>query len=390
MAGVTTGVVTRATTAARGVTAYTVHGAIGTGAATALAAWVLDRRGLPALLAVVLLAAGLLAAAAVAVATQAVLHRHSLVALHELAAVVAAGVGVAVVARAPVARVLDAVLVGCAGLLAVGRLGCLRVGCCHGTPARRGVRYGVDRVPEGFPAYLCGVPLVPVQAIESAVAGALVVGGVGGVLAGAEAGAIATGTTVAYVSARFVSERWRGDSPRAGWGGLTHAQWTACGTALAVVGLTTVAGAGRPWQVVCAAGLLLGVAAHLAGRHAAGASAPLLDVAHRHELVRALRQAVGPEGDGPVQVVSTSLGVRVSGGAGTVGGQAWEHATVSFPWPVDAARTAAVAHLVRAVRGPSRWLTVLPRGPQRVQVLLTAATEHEPPGAVRARHGQAA
>ncbi|WP_258726197.1 prolipoprotein diacylglyceryl transferase [Cellulomonas sp. NS3] len=385
MARVATGTVTASTPVpgARRVSAYTVCGALGTAAATAVAAWVLGLRGAPPLLAVGLLAAGLVAAAAVAVAAQALLHRHTLVAVHELAAVGVAAAGVAAVARVPVADVLDAVVTGCVALLAVGRLGCLRVGCCYGTPARHGVRYGVDRVRDGFPAHLCGVPLVPVQALESAAAGAVAVGGVVGVLGGAASGTVAAGATVAYVSARFVLELWRGDSPRAGAAGLTHAQWSACGAALAVACVAAVGGGGRAWHAWCAAGLVLGAAHLVARRRRAGASGRLLDAAHRHELVRAVRQAFGPADGGPVQVVRTSLGVCVSGGAGATGGRSWAHATVSFPWPVDPARAAATARLVRAVRDPSSRLTLLARGPDRVQVVLTPQEPRTATGAAR-------
>lgn len=383
MARVATRTVTAPAAAARRVSAYTVCGALGTAVGTAVAAWVLDLRGAPALLAVGLLAAGLVAAAVVALAAQALLRRHTLVAVHEVAAVSAAAVAVAAVARVPAADVLDAVVTGCAALLAVGRLGCLRVGCCHGTPARRGVRYGVDRVRDGFPAHLCGVPLVPVQAGESVVAGTIAVGGVAGVAGGAAPGTVAAGATVAYLSARFVLELWRGDSPRAGAAGLTHAQWSACGTVLAVACVAAVGGEGRAWQAWCAAGLAVAAAYLVGRRRRAGAAGRLLDAAHRHELVRAVRQASGPADGGPVQVVRTSLGVCVSGGTGETGGRPWAHATVSFPWPVTPADATATARLVRAVRDPSSRLTTLARGPDRVQVVLTPPEPRTATGAAR-------
>jgi hypothetical protein len=97
---------------------------------------------------------------------------------HE-AAVVAATLVVGLVAGGP-AGLLDAVAVGLLAMLALGRLGHLLAGCCHGRPAGQlpGVRYGRAHAADGFPADLEGVPLVPVQVVEAAWAAALAGAGV--------------------------------------------------------------------------------------------------------------------------------------------------------------------------------------------------------------------
>src|SRR5712692_6791297 len=44
----------------------------------------------------------------------------------------------------PVLHYLDVAILGIGLSLACGRVGCLMVGCCHGRPDSRGVRYGLD------------------------------------------------------------------------------------------------------------------------------------------------------------------------------------------------------------------------------------------------------
>lgn len=159
---------------------------------------------------------------------------------HE-AAVVAATLAVGVTAGVA-ADLLDAVAVGLLTMLALGRIGCLLAGCCHGRATGRfpGVRYGHAHVAEGFAAELEGVRLVPVQAIESVWAGALAAAGV------ALATSTRPGTAFLILLAgraigRFVLERFRGDTGR-GTGLFTHPQWWAIAglAALPTVALTVV------------------------------------------------------------------------------------------------------------------------------------------------------
>ena len=194
--------------------AYTVCGAVGTAAATGVAAAVLDRRGAPAAVAVALLAAGLLGFVAVAALTAAVLRRPVLVALHQLLAATALAVPVAVLTGVPVPVALDAVVAGLAALLVAGRIGCLLVGCCHGRPARWGIRYGPRHVAAGFPAHLAGATLIPVPAAESLLALAALAVALTGSWTGAAPGTAAAGAAVTYGTGRFVLEFWRGDGPR--------------------------------------------------------------------------------------------------------------------------------------------------------------------------------
>jgi hypothetical protein len=344
-------------------TAYTTCGALGVAAATAVAAIVLHGRDEPSGAVLVVLAAGLAASAAVAGVTAAVLRGPTLIALHHLAAVTGVAVPVALVVDVPVPLLLDAVVTGLVALLALGRVGCLLVGCCHGTPSRRGVRYGPRHVAAGFPAHLSGVPLAPVQAAESALACAALALGLAVALGGGEPGTAAADVAVAYCAGRSLLEFRRGDAPRARWAGLTHAQWTTWATAAVVAGAAPVA-----WRLVAVAGsgafLLAAVARHRRG----GPSAALGTVRHVHELARALR-AAGTTGGTP-QIVLTTAGLAVSGGVTEADGRRWSHCTLSFPAGTSPRVVSATARLVHVLRDGRARCTVLARGPHRVQVVL--------------------
>ena len=101
---------------------------------------------------------------------------------------------------------LDVFSVGLGTFLAFGRIGCLQVGCCHGTPGRIGVRYG-----EGFglSSRLATHRLVPVQLYESV--GIAVVTVVAMLLATHGPGTATVWFLSSYAGLRFVTESLRGD-----------------------------------------------------------------------------------------------------------------------------------------------------------------------------------
>lgn len=354
---------------ARRWSAYTVCGVIGIAAATGLAAVALQRRGEPAVVSFMLLTVGLLGFVVVAKSTELILRREALVALHQLAMVTALTFPVAAVSGVPVLIALDAVAVGLTALIAVGRVGCLLVGCCHGCPSRWGVRYGPSHVAFGFPAYLSGVMLVPVQALESMLASTVAAATLTTIWAGEAPGSAAANATVAYATGRFLLEFWRGDGPRPSWAGLTHAQWTAWAIAV----LVSAASVGRDWDlwhpavVGVLTGLVLGVALH---RWVGGPSAALGDVRHQHELARALRVVGCADSGFPPQLVQTSLGVAVSGGVTDDGGRRLSHYTLSFPSGVNHRQMFAIARLVHVLQDASARREVLVRGPSRIQIVL--------------------
>jgi hypothetical protein len=143
--------------------------------------------------------------------------------------------GVIVAFGEPPLAYLDPVALGLCAFLSTGRIGCLLVGCCHGQPSIVGIRYGSELVGDGFPSWLLGVRLFPVQLVEAA--GIALIGVVGAVFAiGATAGTAFVWFLVAYAILRFGMEGLRGDE-RASFGGLSGPRWMALvqgGAALAI------------------------------------------------------------------------------------------------------------------------------------------------------------
>lgn len=233
----------------------------------------------------------------------------------------------------PVLAYLDATLMGIGIFLACGRVGCLMVGCCHGRPWHWGVRYTEAHAQEGFTPHYVGVRLFPVPILESLWALALVVMGSAWILAGAAPGEAFTLYVVAYAVVRFFLEFLRGDPDRPFLGGFSEAQWTS----LAVI-LASVAGglAGwlpfHPWHAAAAvalAGVMAAVA--LRRRWTPVPRYRLRHPAHVREVAQALSRFHGPDeeaGDAP-EIVSTSQGLRLSGGPLATGSPICSHVALS-------------------------------------------------------------
>src|SRR5262249_2645134 len=135
-------------------------------------AWVLAlalvaRRGLPLWPMAVVALAAMATFLALAAVTKVVTGEGRLVYYHpEVAGLAPAGLRLRLLERLVLAY-LDAPILGVGAFLACGRIGCLLVGCCHGRPARFGVRYRAEHAAAGFTPYYVGVRLFPVQAVES-------------------------------------------------------------------------------------------------------------------------------------------------------------------------------------------------------------------------------
>ncbi len=202
-----------------------------------LLAMVLGRgAGLPGLSTALLMAAAVATSYATAIGTKLLLGRETY-SLYHYKFVVLGSVGVLswTVGRFDL-RLLDVVSVGLALTQACGRMGCFRAGCCHGRPHRWGVAYGLRSLPEGFPPWLAGVKLLPLQMIEAVGFLCLATLGALSVSAGAPAGWALSGYLVGYGLLRFLLEFWRADMRRF-WGGFSEAQWTS----LALVAATATA-----------------------------------------------------------------------------------------------------------------------------------------------------
>src|SRR4030095_14367841 len=135
----------------------------------------------------------------------------------------------------PVLRYLDATILGVGLFLACGRMGGLRVGCCHGRPARCGVRYRSKHAAAGFAPYYVGVRLFPVQAVESLWVLGVVLAGSASILSGQAPGEALAWYGVTYNVGRFCFEFVRGDPERPYYWGFSQPQWISLILMLVIV-----------------------------------------------------------------------------------------------------------------------------------------------------------
>ena len=172
-----------------------------------------------------------------AVARRAMARRETLVLLEYVWVALVTLIGFLWASGRPIAPALDVFAVAVTPFLAVGRLGCLTVGCCHGIPARVGVRYGQAH---GLPDRLTGVRLLPVPLFESV--GLIVIGAVGLGLVGRQPGTATVWFLASYAIVRFGLERLRGD-----W--RPSVAWLPVARAACVVQLLAAVVASEAWLV---------------------------------------------------------------------------------------------------------------------------------------------
>lgn len=237
---------------------------------------------------------------------------------------------------------LDLLALGLCANQAVGRLGCLLAGCCHGRPARRGVVYTDAHAAHGFAWHLVGIVLAPTQLLE-AVALALLAAG----LALLALGAHAAGDVLAvyfggYALVRALLDPWRGDFVPYAFG-LGRAQLATLGFTLLVARLSAlgVLPARRAYEVAPLA--LAALAAGLAAwrRLDPARRARWLAPAHVEELAAVVAALARVPASEPVpRVLRTSEGLRLSGS--TARNVAPAHVTVSRRAPPLAVAEARV------------------------------------------------
>jgi hypothetical protein len=290
--------------AGRDVSAFRAWGWSGFAVATAVALGFCSARGLSLATEVVLIGVAVATFLAVALVTKIATGHETLTYYHHEIAVLAMVGLVAAAADAPVLGHLDATALGIGAFLCFGRIGCLFVGCCHGRAAANGITYGERHVRAGFPEYLVGVRLLPVQAIESGIVAALVIAGIA-VSSGPPGAAFGLYVT-AYALVRFGLEELRGDTARRYWRRLSEAQWSSL---LVVTGVTVASAAGALpgfWEHLAALALLV-LSVPFVIRRRRG---DLLGPAHLREVAAALPEPRR----GRARVIETSLGLRLSGG----------------------------------------------------------------------------
>lgn len=279
---------------------------------------------------------------------------------HEISLIVVTALIVWLVGQ-PVLSYLDVSILGLGIGLACGRVGCLMAGCCHGTPARCGVRYGAAHVSAGFSPYYSGARFVPIQIIEAIWVAAIVFAGSWMVLSGYPAGMALSLYICAYGAGRFFFEFLRADTDRAYFKGFSESQWISL---LLMVLVVTGEFAGVlpfQWWNVAVTGLVSIVMLVVAVRRRSSDYRLLLP-RHMEELAHALDATsnhASQNGGGAVVHASgvpidcTSLGVQISAGRIKVEGKYLYHYAVSNKtanMSEDSARV--VARLILQLRHP--------------------------------------
>jgi prolipoprotein diacylglyceryltransferase len=118
--------------------------------------------------------------------------------------------------------------------LAVGRVGCFIVGCCHGKPCTWGVLYGKKHVHSGFTSFYLGIRLFPLQLLEHLLVISIIAAGVW-IFLYQPAGNAVTWLVISYGLIRYLLEYYRGDAGRPFLKGFSEAQWTSIGLMLIIV-----------------------------------------------------------------------------------------------------------------------------------------------------------
>ena len=241
---------------------------------------------------------------------------------HEIAVMLMAALFLWTIRR-PLLPYLDITILGIGLFLCCGRIGCLMVGCCHGRPHRWGIRYREEHAAAGFPSYLVGVRLFPIQAVESLWVLGTVAVGTYFVWSGRQPGSALAWYIVTYDAGRFAFEFARGDADRPYWLGFSQAQWLSL---LLTGGVVWLEHAGvvpfSRWHLAVFALLAVAmIAVSLQRRLREAPAFELLHPRHFREIAQALEsisasQASPAYASAPsaaIPVVCTSLGIQISG-----------------------------------------------------------------------------
>lgn len=290
------------------VHSFRACGCMGLVLATALAICLAVHAGLSLGVATLLLVSGLLTALTLAMATKVLTGHETLIYYHHEVAILLTAAAVLSALDQPVLPYLDVNALWLGAFLACGRAGCLMVGCCHGRPHRWGVQYSEEHAAAGFAPCYVGVPLFPVQVLESAVVLSIVATGAWLFLQDGPPGTVLSTYVVAYSLARIGLEELRGDDARPYWGRFSEAQWTSL---LLIAGMLLGEWQGRlpwsGWHMAMGAAAVLSMLVLATARRS---SRLLLQPRHAGEVATIVRTASNRQGH--VQVLRTSQTVGIS------------------------------------------------------------------------------
>ena len=155
---------------------------------------------------------------------------------HHTLAIVVVTTTILWLANQPILPYLDLTVFGIGIFVIAGRVGCFKVGCCHGRPSSWGVSYRQEHADDGFVPYYVGVRLLPVQLIESLAVLLIVAVGVLVFFSNYTPGKFLTWYVVAYGFERFWIEFLRGDPARPFVLGYSEPQWTSLVVMCVIVG----------------------------------------------------------------------------------------------------------------------------------------------------------
>jgi prolipoprotein diacylglyceryltransferase len=216
----------------------------------------------------------------------------------------------------PVMPYLEITLLGVGMFLACGRVGCLMVGCCHGRPCAWGIRYREEHAAEGLAPYLAGLRLFPIQIVESLWVLIVVICGAALILRGHAPGTALAWYTVAYGSARFALEFFRGDTDRPYTWGFSQGQWLSLWLMSALIAAEFQ---GQipfvRWHVAVVACVIVAMPlVALRRKFDRTRKFRLFHPHHVHEVAEVLRRAdlATSAGTGNVMVSTTSMGLQIS------------------------------------------------------------------------------
>lgn len=214
----------------------------------------------------------------------------------------------------PVASYLDVLALSIGAFHVSARIGCLLASCCHGKPSRYGVCYQAALTRNGFPLYLVGVRLFPIQLVESLWVLAITIIGTVLVLQGSRPGEALAWYILAYAVGRFFFEFMRGDAERPYLWGFSEAQWTSlvlvCALVLIEIAGISVLHLSHTVGAVIITTTMVGLT--VKRKLSDGDTHKLLLPAHIKELALALAANRDTNGSGKVKVRCTSLGLRIS------------------------------------------------------------------------------
>lgn len=259
----------------------------------------------------------------------------------------------------PILPYLDLTIIFCATLVSWGRVGCLLVGCCHGRPHPWGVAYRDEHAELGFPQYLVGVRLFPIQAVEAIWVMCIVAAGSFMILESNSPGTAFSAYAIAYTGGRFCFEFLRGDVNRPHWAGFSEAQWTSVGIAVFIVAAEIFAMLPlHVWHLiaaVCVVVLLATVAIVRTNTHSLRFK--LKEPRHILELAEAIERISSPgqresSGHCDVKVSCTSLGVLISGTGESFPHSGLSHFAISLKHQtMDVGCARMLAKLICQLRG---------------------------------------